>query len=113
MSGGGEQDRCATPGIGCTRNADGSTLFTLTEQPEYAGSRNVYGVVSNYVALRLKDGRFISLTSYNVPAEKGTPRTRTKPLFTVAQLTTMVESQAWKFPPKAPTGKADPKKTGK
>jgi hypothetical protein len=62
----------------------------------------VYGVVSNYVALRLKDGRFISLTSYNAAAEKGTPHTRTKPLFTVAQLTTMVESQAWKFPRRPP-----------
>jgi hypothetical protein len=117
VSGGGEQDRCATPGIGCTKNPDGSTLFTVTEQPEYAGNRNVDGVVSNYVALRLKDGRFISLTSYNAPAEKGTRHTRTKPLFTVAQLTSMVESKAWKFPPETVTkpakGTVNPKKITK
>jgi hypothetical protein len=117
VSGGGEEDRCAAPGSGCTTNTDGSTLFTLTEQPEYAGNRNVHGVVSNYVALRLKDGRLISLTSYNAPAEKGTQHTRTKPFFTVAQLTEMVESKAWQFPPKTVTkpakGTVNPKKTTK
>ena len=110
VSGGGEEDRCAAPGIVCTINPDGSTLFTLTEQPEYAGNRNVNGVVSNYVALRLKDGRFISMTTYNAPAEKGSEHTRTKPLFTVAQLTEMVESKTWKFPPKTATSWANPKK---
>jgi hypothetical protein len=117
VSGGGEQDPCATPGIGCTKNPDGSTLLTLAEQPEYAGNRNVNGVVSNYVALRLKDGRFVSLTSCNAPAEKGIRHTRTKPFFTVAQLTEMVESKAWKFPPKTITkpaiGKLNPKQATK
>jgi hypothetical protein len=115
VSGGGEQDPCAEPGTGCTTTSDGSTLFTLAEQPEYGGNRNVHGVVSNYVALRLKDGRFISLTSYNASTEKSIQHTRTKPLFTVAQLTEMVKSKAWKFPPKTitkpATGKVNPKKT--
>jgi hypothetical protein len=99
LASGSVQDPCAEPGAKCTTLPDGSKLFTLTEQPEYPGDRNKDGVVSNYVVLVHKDGRFISLTNYNAPAEKGTQHTRETPLFTVAQLTAMVESKAWKFPP--------------
>ena len=109
VSGGGEENRCATAAPGCTTLPDGSTLFTMTEQPEYPGNRNTDGVTSNYVALHLRDGRNISMTSYNAPAEKGSRHTRQKPLFSVSELTTMVRSKAWKFPPAStdkPSGKA-------
>ncbi|MEV0286921.1 hypothetical protein AB0H36_22635 [Kribbella sp. NPDC050820] len=98
LTGGGEENRCAAAGSGCTTLPDGSKVFSLMEVPSYAGSRNVDGVVSNYVARYLPDGRFMSLTSYNGPAEKGTPHTRTKPLLTVAQLTELVQSPQWKLP---------------
>lgn len=74
----------------------------MAEQPEYPGNRNKDGVTSNYVALYLRDGRLISMTSYNAPAEKDSRHTRQKPLFTVAQLTSMVKSKTWKFPPANP-----------
>jgi hypothetical protein len=102
VSSGGEENPCATASTGCTKLPDGSTVFALSEQPEYPGNRNKDGVTSNYVALYGRDGRFISMTSYNAPAEKGSRHTRQKPLFTVAQLTTMVQSKTWKFPPANP-----------
>ena len=111
VSGGGEDNRCESPEAGCTTNPDGSKLFTMTEQPEYPGNRNTDGVTSNYVALYYPDGRFISLTSYNAPAEKGQRHTRQKPMFTVAELTTMAKSKTWRFPPAntiKPSGKAVP-----
>ncbi len=109
VSGGGEQDPCADPSATCTTNPDGSTLFTVTEQPEYPGDRNIDGVVSNYVTLHFPDGRFIGITSYNAPAEKDSRHTRQKPLFSVPELTTMVQSKTWKFPAAStdkPSGKA-------
>jgi hypothetical protein len=100
LASGNMQDPCAEAGSNCTIRPDGSKLLALKERPEYSDSRqDKEGVVSNYVVLIHKDGRFISLTSYNAPAEKGTQHTRETPLFTVAQLTAMVESKAWKFPP--------------
>ncbi|MFI7067046.1 hypothetical protein ACIBL3_39025 [Kribbella sp. NPDC050124] len=98
LTGGGEMNRCAEAGARCTTLPDGSKVFSLAAEPTYAGSRNVDGVVANYVARYLPDGRFMSLTSYNAPAEKGSPHTRAKPLFTVAQLTELVQSPAWKLP---------------
>ncbi|MFG1819577.1 hypothetical protein ACGFIF_37850 [Kribbella sp. NPDC049174] len=98
LTGGGEENRCATPSAACTTLPDGSTLFSLATQPEYPGNRNKDGVLSNYVVRRLPDGRIISLTSYNAPAEKGSPHTRPKPLFTVAQLSTLAQSKSWKLP---------------
>ncbi|TCO42589.1 hypothetical protein EV646_113211 [Kribbella antiqua] len=100
VAGGNMQDPCAEPGAKCTVRSDGSKLFTATEQPEYTdGRQDEYGVVNNYVVLTYKDGRQISLTSYNGPAEKDAQHTRPKPLFTVAQLAALAENKAWKFPP--------------
>ncbi|MEU4602537.1 hypothetical protein AB0F43_06125 [Kribbella sp. NPDC023972] len=101
LTGGGEENRCAAANAGCTTLPDGSTLFSLTDQPEYSGNRNVHGVLSNHVERYLPDGRFISVTSYNAPAEKGSQHTRTKPLYTVAQLTTLAQSKSWPLPPKS------------
>ena len=102
LSGGGEENPCATSSTGCTKYPDGSVVFTVTEQPEYSGNRNKDGVVSNYVALFLRDGRLISLTSYNAPTEKGSAHTRQKPLLSVPELIKLAQSKAWKVPPVTP-----------
>jgi hypothetical protein len=113
LSGGGEEDRCAVPSTACTTLPDGSTLFSLAGEPVYPGDRNVDGVLSNYVLRRLPDGRIISLTSYNAPAEKGAPHTRAKPLYSVAQLTALAQSKSWTLPAKVPVRptKGAPNKT--
>jgi hypothetical protein len=109
-------DAYAVPGS-CIVRPDGSVLVTLTESPEYPPGRNVDGVVSNHADLYYPDGRHVGVTSYNAPAEKGSPHTRATPLFTTKQLTTIVESKTWKYPApgvvKPFKGTADPKKTGK
>ncbi len=87
-----------TGGSSCTVRPDGSVLFTVTESPEYPPDRNVDGVVSNHADLYYPDGRHLGVTSYNAPAEKGSPHTRAKPLFTPKQLITIVESKTWKYP---------------
>ena len=108
LSGGGEENPCAASSTGCTKYPDGSSLFALAEQPEYSDARNSRdGVISNYVTLFLRDGRSISLTSYNAPAEKGIEHTRQKPLFSVAELTALAKDKAWKFPA-APAAKPSP-----
>ncbi|MEU4291856.1 hypothetical protein AB0E63_26820 [Kribbella sp. NPDC026596] len=111
VAGGGVQGLCESSAANCTTNPDGSKLFSVTEQPEYPGDRNKDGVTSNHVEISYPDGRFISMTSYNAPAEKGQRHTRQKPLFTVAELTTMAKSKTWKFPPAnvvKPSGKVVP-----
>jgi hypothetical protein len=108
-------DAYVAPGS-CTVRSDGSVLVTLTEAAEYPPGRNVDGVVSNHADLYYPDGRHLGVTSYNAPAEKGSPHTRTQPLFTTKQLITIVESKTWKYPaPSAvwPSKGAEPKKTGK
>ena len=113
VEGGSQAPTCADldPGS-CTVRADGSVLVTLTESPEYPPGRNIDGVVSNHVDLYYPDGRHLGITSYNAPAEKGVAHTRTKPLFTTTQLTTIVESKAWKFPAASTSkGAPDPSKT--
>ncbi|MFB6718900.1 hypothetical protein ACFCV3_02020 [Kribbella sp. NPDC056345] len=76
---------------GCTVRPDGSTIRSQSMGPEGAK------VVSNFVEITRKDGRFVSLTSYNAPSEKDSKPTRAAPLLTVAQLTRLADSQAWKF----------------
>ncbi|WP_427896015.1 hypothetical protein ACQHIV_18980 [Kribbella sp. GL6] len=107
LSGGGEQPRCVPVAQGCSTLPDGSTLYVLKESPEYTDSRQAeFGVVSNYVLLQRRDGRSISLTSYNGPREKGKPgHTRATPLLSVKDLTALAESKAWKLPPLSKFGK--------
>jgi hypothetical protein len=70
LSGGGEQARCVPVQQGCSTLPDGSTLYVEKESPEYTDSRQAeFGIVSNYVLLQRRDGRSISLTSYNGPRE--------------------------------------------
>jgi len=52
----------------------------------------------NSVQLRYRDGRVIVVGSANSTAWKKAPITRARPLFTVAQLTTLADSKAWLFP---------------
>jgi len=101
VAGGGMQAPCGTGAAasGCTTNPDGSTMYSATGEPEYAdGRQDREGIVANRVELQLPDGRYIGLTNYNGPAEKGTVHTRPEPVFTTAQLVTMARSKAWKFP---------------
>ncbi|MFF0344820.1 hypothetical protein [Kribbella sp. NPDC004875] len=99
ISGGGEQNPCVPARTGCKTLPDGSVLFTSKESPEYSDSRQKqYSVVSNLVVLYRHDGRNINLTSYNGPAEKGKQHTRPTPILSVADLTTLAKSTAWKLP---------------
>jgi hypothetical protein len=90
------------PGEGaqhCTVRANGTVLTWSLEEPEYSdGRQQAEGVLSNIVQVYYPDGRMINMTSYNAPAEKGSVHTRAKPIYTVAQLTTMADSSLWKFP---------------
>jgi hypothetical protein len=106
LSGGGEEPRCVPVTQGCSTLPDGSVLYVEKESPEYTDSRQAeFGVVSNYVVLQRRDGRSISLTNYNGPAEKGKQHTRPTPLLSVKDLTALAESKAWKLPPVSKTGK--------
>lgn len=83
----------------CKVLPNGSVLGWTKEAPSYADERNsVNGVFSNLVTLIHKDGRTISMTSYNATSEKDSRRTRTKPGLTVAELTTIAADSRWKFP---------------
>jgi hypothetical protein len=86
---------------GCRKRPDGSTIRSESLSPEYSDERQKeFGIVSNYVEIVRKDGRMISVTSYNGVSEKGTKHTRVAPILTVAQLTKLADSQAWQFPAK-------------
>jgi hypothetical protein len=104
LSGGGEQNPCVPKRAGCSTLPDGSVLYVSKESPVYTDSRQAKnGVVSNYVLLFRHDGRNISLTSYNGPAEKDKQHTRPKPLLSIEDLTTLAKSKAWKIPPVSPS----------
>ncbi|GAA1704183.1 hypothetical protein GCM10009745_59620 [Kribbella yunnanensis] len=80
---------------GCTMRPDGSTI--RSQQLGQEGN----GIISNFVEITRKDGRFIGLTSYNAAGEKDTKPTRTAPILSVAQLTELAESKLWTYPAKA------------
>lgn len=103
-----EGNRCVQQSARCTTPPDGSRLFSLADQPEYKDTTN--GVLSNYVERYLPDGRFMSPTSYNATAEKRTTHTRPKPLFSVAQLSELIQSKSWKLPAKSTLVKGTPTK---
>jgi hypothetical protein len=110
LSGGGEANPCVPKRTGCSTLPDGSVLYVSKESPEYTDSRQAeYSVINNYVLLYRHDGRVVSLTSYNGPAEKGKQHTRPKPLLSVEDLSALAQSKAWKLPPSTPS-KALPSK---
>lgn len=80
---------------GCTKRPDGSTI----RSQQLGHERD--GVLSNFVEITWKDGRFIGLTSYNAVSEKDSKPTRAKPFLTVAQLTELAGSKQWKYPAQA------------
>jgi hypothetical protein len=86
---------------GCRKRPDGSTIQSESLSPEYSDARQKeFGIVSSFVEIVRKDGRRISVSSYNGVSEKGTKHTRVAPILTVAQLTKLADSQAWQFPAK-------------
>ncbi|GAA1559026.1 hypothetical protein GCM10009804_14750 [Kribbella hippodromi] len=111
LSGGGEINPCGQHRAGCTTLPDGSVLYTAKEQPTYSDSRQAeFGVVGNFVTLFRPDGRNINVTSYNGPAEKGRQHTRTHPMLSIQDLTTLAKSKAWKLPPVSSTSFGKPAK---
>jgi hypothetical protein len=92
--------KCAGEGLQhCKVRSDGTVLSWSASEPTYSDERqSINGVIGNSVQLYFPDGRQINLTSYNAPAEKNAQHTRTKPAYSVAQLTTMADSTLWKFP---------------
>lgn len=99
LSSGDVYDPCTGTHGGCTTLPDGSIIRSMKDQPEYSDSRQAKeGVLSNSVELYHPNGRTISIICFNAPAEKGERHTLAKPVLTVAQLTTLAKSTAWKFP---------------
>jgi hypothetical protein len=91
--------KCTGEGLQhCKVRSNGSVLTWSTEEPAYSQGRNTDGVVSNIIEVHNPDGRYITMTSYNAPQEKGAKHTRVKPAYTVEQLTAMADSKLWKFP---------------
>lgn len=83
----------------CKVRTNGTVLTWSVDEPEYSdGRQSAEGVLSTRVDVYYADGRAISMTSYNAPAEKGSVHTRAKPAYTTAQLTTMADSGLWNFP---------------
>jgi hypothetical protein len=91
--------KCPAEGLQhCKVRSDGSVLTWSKDAAEYPPGRNIDGVVSNVITINYPDGRYIGMTSYNAPQEKGAKHTRVKPAYTVEQLTAMADSKLWKFP---------------
>ncbi|MEV8373413.1 hypothetical protein AB0P21_11790 [Kribbella sp. NPDC056861] len=83
----------------CTLRADGSVAGWDKNSPEYSESRqDKEGVLGNTAAIHFPDGRYITLTSYNAVAEKGSKHTRPKPAISAEKLLDMAGNKAWKFP---------------
>jgi hypothetical protein len=84
----------------CKVRSDGSVLTWQKNVPSYSDSRQQkYGIVGNFIALSLPDGRNISLSSFNGLGEKPEVKhTRAAPAYTVEQLTKMADSKLWVFP---------------
>jgi hypothetical protein len=100
---------CADVGVrNCKIQADGSVLVSYSDEPVYPNGGNPGGVITNRVELYRPDGSNVNLMSLNGPQEKDAEHTRPKPLFSVAQLTKLADSELWGFPPKqsvpTPTG---------
>ncbi|MFI5709576.1 hypothetical protein [Kribbella sp. NPDC051620] len=85
----------------CTTRADGSRLTVMNEEIEERAA----GVLFNHVYVVRPSGQSIVLSSFNgsTVTRKGAvtvEKTRAKPALTTAELIGMVDSRAWRFPPK-------------
>ncbi|MEU4393575.1 hypothetical protein [Kribbella sp. NPDC023855] len=101
----------------CVPRPDGSKITVRENEPTYEKDNNPGGVLSNSVLVIRPGTEALSLIAFNAPEEKQTTATRAKPVLTVAEMTTIVDSKLWRFPPKPPaqpTGpvKAEPKNPG-
>lgn len=83
----------------CQVRADGAVIGWSKNEPTYGDERQaINGVLANRVEVHYKDGRMISMTSYNGPQEKDAKHTRTKPVYSTDQLFAMAGNAGWKFP---------------
>jgi hypothetical protein len=98
----------------CRTRTDGSHLTVLTDEPETRSA----GVLYNQAYVIRAGGESILLSSYNgIEVNRSgrgqeVEKNRAKPGLTAAELTAMVDSKLWRFPPQSPTGTAptDPAK---
>jgi hypothetical protein len=110
VSGPGLDGTCYQPEPGtCTPRPDGSKITVRANEPTY-GQGNPGGVLSNSVTVNRADGTAISLISFNAPEEKGVEHSRPDPVLTVAELTRIVDSNLWRFPPEQPIPTTGPSK---
>ncbi|GAB2654115.1 hypothetical protein [Kribbella swartbergensis] len=110
VSGPGLDGTCHQPEPGtCTSRPDGSKITVRANEPTY-GQGNPGGVLSNSVTVNRADGTAISLISFNAPEEKGVEHSRPAPVLSVAELTKIVDSKLWRFPPKQPIPTTGPSK---
>ncbi|WP_380050404.1 hypothetical protein [Kribbella deserti] len=79
----------------CKRLADGTLVVSRPLELVYTDERNE-GVLSNSVEVYRRDGVKVNMIAFNSEDEKGSPKTRAYPPFTVEQLTTMARNPAWK-----------------
>ncbi|GAB3832474.1 hypothetical protein [Kribbella italica] len=83
----------------CKVRPDGSVTGWSKNEPTYGDERQaINGVLANRVEIHYPDGRMITMTSYNGPAEKDEQHTRAKPTFSTDQLFAMAGTPGWKFP---------------
>jgi hypothetical protein len=101
VEGGYPQTSCRTDDRrACQVLSDGSVVVSSRMEPVYqTGHPNDQGVASNGVELYRPDGVKISLQTWNSRDEKGSPKTRPEPPFSVAQLTSMARSPLWRAAP--------------
>lgn len=104
----GREGSCAVPQKGtCVPRADGSKITARANEPTYQKDNNPGGVLNNSVSVQRRGSETISLMSFNAMAVKESTATRPKPALSVAELTTIADSQLWRFPAKPapqPTG---------
>ncbi|MGC4943990.1 hypothetical protein [Kribbella sp. DT2] len=83
----------------CQVRGDGAVTGWSKNEPSYGDERQaVNGVLANRVELHHPDGRMITMTSYNGPAEKDEKHTRALPTLSTDQLLEMAGNPGWKFP---------------
>lgn len=109
----GTDGTCHEPEPGtCLPRPDGSRITVAKDEPAFEKRNNPGGVLLNKVTVNRRGGEAINVMSINAVEEKGVEKTRAKPVLSVAELTTIADSQLWRFPSKQeqpqPTGPAKP-----
>jgi hypothetical protein len=94
----------------CKVQPDGSFLITINERRDNRHPNDPKAGIDNSVEIHWKDGRAISLMSFNTAQQKDYPRARPKPILSTATLLKMAKSDQWGWPAKPPTQTAPPVK---